>query len=1004
MNSNKNKKNNNREYHKVDTWFDIVLLENNILEFWEQNRIFQKLVEKNRDKPVWSFLDGPITANNPMGVHHAWGRTLKDVYQRYHAMIGRKLRFQNGFDCQGLWVEVEVEKELNFTSKKDIEEYGIHRFVQKCKERVEKYSQIITQQSKRLGYWMDWDNSYYTMSDENNYAIWTFLKKVHERGLLYKGHDIMPWCPRCGTGISQHEMHEGYKDIRHLSLYVRFPVKGRSKEAFLVWTTTPWTLSSNTALAVNPKIVYLKVKQKDWIYYLVKSRAGAVLNEQGPWVTEAEMTGRELMDAGFSYLGPYENLPVQKQVRSSYRIVPWDDVSEEEGTGIVHIAPGCGAEDYQLGKEFGLSVLAPLDENGVFVEGYGFLSGLPANRTAQTVKKDLEKKERLYKSEYYLHSYPHCWRCGSELLFRLVDEWFIAMDPWREEIKSAAKKIKWIPSFGLELELDWLNNMKDWLISKKRFWGLALPIWECTRCNTFTVIGSYEELKEKVIEGWDKFTGHSPHRPWLDMVKIACPSCGQPVSRVPDVGNPWLDAGIVPYSTLKYNTDKEYWQKWFPADLVLECFPGQFRNWFYSLLAMSTVMENRPPFQTLLGHALVRDERGEEMHKSKGNAIWFDTAAGQTGVEVMRWIYCRHELSSNLNFGYKAARIVRGKFINTLWNSYAFFVNYARLIEFRVPMQPVPVEHRSFFDRWILSKLQGVVNRCRTGFEQYQVRDVTRVLEEFVQLLSNWYIRNNRRRFWRSHMDNDTRAAFETLYHVMYTLIHLLAPFLPFLCEEIYQNLVIPAESWIAPEQSVHLNSYPVVESRFVDLQLEEEMILLQKWYGLGLMAREKSGIKLRQPLQRLIAAPVSDMDNDVLSRFDLLIVQELNIKNLEVLELNAEPPRDFSRWVIASDSKRWVALDVYIDDNLKSEGLMRELLRKMQVLRRKSHLEIEDRIRIRFKTDSQILNRIISQYRDKLCKELLCLELLEEPSLIDSECRRLEISAEKIFIHMSKV
>jgi isoleucyl-tRNA synthetase len=497
----------------------------------------------------------------------------------------------------------------------------------------------------------------------------------------------------------------------------------------------------------------------------------------------------------------------------------------------------------------------------------------------------------LYSSEQYAHSYPHCWRCGHELLFRLVDEWFIAMDPWREEIKNVARQIQWIPSFGLELELDWLSNMRDWLISKKRYWGLALPIWECHHCHDFTVIGSREELKAKAVEGWENFASHSPHRPWVDRIKILCPTCGKKISRIPDVGNPWLDAGIVPYSTVKYNTHRDYWQQWIPADLVLECFPGQFRNWFYSLLAMSTMMENIPPFKTLLGHALVRDENGKEMHKSKGNAIWFDHAADEIGVEVMRWIYCTHEMSSNLNFGYTSARLVRGKFINTLWNSYAFFVNYARLIDFKVPQTPVPMAQRPDFDRWILSKLQILIETCRKNFKTYNIRAAAGAIHEFLEVLSNWYIRSNRRRFWRSELDTDTRSAFETLFAVMDTVLRLLAPILPFLTEEMYQNMVLAADS--SRPESVHLNDYPSEKMDLVDQQLVADMDHIVKLNTLALSAREKARIKIRQPLAALIIAPNTEAEARAVKRFSHLLKSQLNVKTVELRDLKTPCPID---------------------------------------------------------------------------------------------------------------
>lgn len=1052
-------------YKKVSSWFDIIELEHNILDFWKRHNIFQKLLEKNKNGERWSFLDGPITANNPMGVHHAWGRALKDMYQRYWTTNGRQLRYQNGFDCQGLWVEVEVEKELGFTSKKDIEKYGIDKFVNKCKERVLKYSKIITDQSIRLGYWMDWENSYYTMSDENNYTLWSFLKKCHARGLIYKGRDVMPWCPRCGTGISQHEMQEGYKEVKHLSVIVIFPIQGREKETFLVWTTTPWTLPANVALAVHPDLDYVKVKQGDRFYYLVKDRMEIVLSKKTDWEVIEQFKGRDLLKFNFKYVGPFDEIAAQRNIEPYHKIIPYKDISKEEGTGIVHIAPGCGVEDFALGKEFNLPSISPINESGFFENGFDWLEGRHASKVAVEIAEHLKRKGILYSSEEYLHSYPHCWRCDEELLFRLVDEWFIAMAPLREEIKENAKKIKWVPSYGLDLELDWLSNMKDWMISKKRYWGLALPIWECIGCNDFCVIGSFEELKEKAVEGWNKFEGHSPHRPWIDAVKIKCPKCGRAISKIPDVGNPWLDAGIVPYSTVKYNTDRDYWRNWIPADLVIECFPGQFRNWFYSLLAMSTIMENIPPLRVIVGHALVRDEKGEEMHKSKGNTILFDEAAEKIGAEVMRWMFFNQEITSNLNFGYKAAELVRYGFFNTLWNCYAFYANYARVIGYTPPKVPSGVSKKPIFDRWVLSKLQLVIKACRSYIEEYNLKEACQVLNDFVDTLSNWYIRNNRRRFWKSEINEETLFAYETLFDCLFTVIRLLSPMLPLITEEIYQNIV---RSWNenAPE-SIHLVEYPIMNSQIIDERLNDDMDTVIKIYHLALSAREKAKIRIRQPLLKLVISLNSSDKAKVIGQFKELLKENLNVKKINILRCKTKCPIEIqikpnmktldlkygskSRYIaevinnqsnfiikkieqnlskvdlsinggkieldaedllveeivppnlcVTKSSDGWLAFDTTITEELIIEGFMRDFLRKMQSLRKDMGLEIEDRVVIRYKTDSINLLKVIKKFRNYISNELLCLKLLKVDSIENGI--EIKVSSEKIIVKVEKV
>ncbi|MEJ2737805.1 MAG: class I tRNA ligase family protein, partial [Anaerolineae bacterium] len=535
-------------FKPVPSSVDFIAQEHQILDFWEQTDAFKKLVELRKDGPRWSFTDGPITANNPMAVHHGWGRTYKDVFHRFWAMKGYKTRYQNGFDCQGLWVEVEVEKELGFQSKQDIEDYGIARFVRKCKERVLRYAALQTEQSIRLGYWMDWNDtdvlrelaeklmddpeqtitvegpegpvtdtveqivarlglpemggSYFTFSTENNMMIWTFLKRCWERGWVYRGHDVMPWCPRCATAISQHEIvTEGYQEMTHPSVALRFPLRDRPGENLLVWTTTPWTLTSNVAAAVGPELTYVKVRQGDQIYYLSK---GTVSMLQGEYEVLDEMKGTAL--DGWTYEGPFDELPAQQAAGSpeAHRVILWDEVGEAEGTGIVHIAPGCGAEDFQLGKEYHLPAIAPLDEEGHFVAGFGSLSTTHVSESAERVFESLREKGILYKVEDYTHRYPVCWRCQTDLVFRLVDEWFISMDELRHDMIEVTKQIRWIPSFGLDRELDWLRNMHDWMISKKRYWGLALPIWECKACGHFTVVGDAEELKERAVEGWDQ--------------------------------------------------------------------------------------------------------------------------------------------------------------------------------------------------------------------------------------------------------------------------------------------------------------------------------------------------------------------------------------------------------------------------------------------------------------------------------------------------------------------
>jgi isoleucyl-tRNA synthetase len=976
-------------FEKVDTQaVDFPAQERAVLRFWDEHGIFEKRRALNAGKPKWSFLDGPITANNPMGVHHAWGRTYKDAYQRFFAMCGRDQRFQNGFDCQGLWVEVEVEKELGLKTKRDIEnlvpgdrDASVAKFVQLCKDRVDRFARVQTDQSIRLGMWMDWDRtdadwakpsgerkSYFTMSPRNNYTIWAFLKKCHQKGLIYRGYDAMPWCGRCGVGISEQEIKEGYRLIEHRSAFVRLPLLDRPGENLLVWTTTPWTLTSNVGAAVNPELTYLRVKLKGEVYYVAKGAFKLNRMEGGddPVGREAESSeptakrgkrdwlegvphlksieqlfkekagkegfevvgqvkGQEML--GWRYAGPFDDLPAQRHpggfpaevsavarqrgwtdpvtAAAAHRVISGgNDVTEGEGTGIVHTAPGCGQIDFAWGKENKLPPVAPLDEGGCFHDGFGPLAGKNAvdPATADAVFEHLRANDRLFAVERYVHRYPHCWRCKTELLYRLVDEWFINMGPphtedgFRGDIMAVVKQVTFLPESlnGQARERDWLWNMGDWMISKKRFWGLALPIWVDDVTGEFEVIGGYEELKERAVEGWDQFDGHTPHRPFVDKVKIRNPRTGNLMSRVPDVGNPWLDAGIVALSTMP--------PEWYPADFITESFPGQFRNWFYSLLALSTLMtDGRPPFRTLLGFATVKDQFGHDMHKSAGNSIEFVAAADQggeikgpkgevirfdpIGADVMRWLYCRHSPASNLNFGPEPAREVRSKFHLKLWNCYAFFCNYARLDGFDPEAGAVPVADRPDIDRWILSDLQRLVTTAREAFERYDVMAFCLEAEKFVDdRLSNWYVRRNRDRFWSKNAEldeagkRDKLAAYQTLYTVLRELAKLIAPVTPFLAETMWRNLRTSAD----PE-SVHLCDYPVADPSLIDRQLSDDTDALLRLVTLGGAARNVAKINVRQPLAELRIAPASEPERRAADRFADLLRDELNVKGVTV-------------------------------------------------------------------------------------------------------------------------
>lgn len=1107
-------------FEKVETQgVDFSVFERNILQFWKKQDIFNKLKQKNKGRKKWSFLDGPITANNPMGVHHAWGRTYKDAYNRYFAMTGHELRYQQGFDCQGLWVEVEVEKELGLKSKRDIENLvpgdqvkSIGRFVQACKDRVNKFARTQTEQSIRLGYWMNWDetdadwakspderHSYFTMAEENNYTIWAFLKRCFEKGRIYRGYDVMPWCGRCGVGLSEMELKEGYKLIEHRAAFVKLPIKGRAGENLIVWTTTPWTLTSNVGAAVNPELTYLQIKLKGEIYYVAKGTfkanrmegsGGAAENDDDttnvsnsvtnnetagkkatrPWLKdtphlksieqifkekagkegftiEGEVKGQVML--GWEYEGPFDDLPAQnhdygypEEVSQIVRQNGWctsisgkkahkvvsggKDVTEGEGTGIVHTAPGCGGIDFQWGKENGLPPIAPLGEDGIFLDGFGALSGKVAYdpATADVVFEELKKKDRLFAIERYVHRYPHCWRCKTELLYRLVDEWFINMGEretekgFRGEIMQVVDKVTFLPESinGRAREKQWLRQMGDWMISKKRYWGLALPIWVDEKDPTqFEVIGSREELQKRAVEGWKEFDGNTPHRPYVDQIKIRNPKTGNLMSRVPDVGNPWLDAGVVAFSTMKWNTDRNYWKEWFPAHFITESFPGQFRNWFYALLSMSTELgEGAAPFKTLLGFATVKDQFGNDMHKSAGNSIEFIAAADQggtapdktgkptaysaIGADVMRWLYCRHNPASNLNFGPIPANEVRAKFHIKLWNCFGFFSNYARLDGYDPKAKQVPHQERPDIDRWILSDLQLLVKTARDAFEKFDVMNFCLAAEEFVDAkLSNWYIRRNRDRFWSANDNLDTAgmkdklSAYQTLHNVLAELAKLIAPVTPFLAEVMWKQL--------GDTESVHLADYPTVNEQMIDSTLSEDMNAVLKLVSLGLGARSVAKAKVRQPLAELSVFAKQEAEARAVKRFPDQLMDELNVKKVtlsatQLLQATAKLNKktaaaklgpnlkqaetelaakdastlagqikladvvlestDYTVEYAAADGFAGVAekgtqvmLDIRITPELKAEGMARDVVRQVQDARKDAGLDVADKIEL---------------------------------------------------------
>ena len=1003
-------------------------MEKKWLKHWYKSGIDKKYREKNsKSDKYFSFLDGPITANNPMGVHHAWGRTYKDLWPRFYNLLGYKQRFQNGFDCQGLWVEVEVEKELELHTKKDIENLipgdskaSIAKFVQLCKDRVKKFSDIQTEQSKRLGYFADWEHSYFTMSDENNYMIWNFLKKCFDHGWIYKGRESVPWCPRCETAISQHEMlTEDYKELVHESVVLKFKVKNQKskveKEYLLVWTTTPWTIPANIAVAVDEKADYSLIQggiSKDSYFWVMKDLVEKIFT-QGYGKIIKTVKGKKLI--GLKYSSPFDNLPIVKEVaeknlKTFHTVIPTDSlimpISATEGTGLIHTAVSAGTEDFLLGKKLGLPMIPVIADNADYLPGLGFLTGQNAKKHPEIILDYLREEDKkgndcVFNIFKYKHRYPACWRCKTELVWKVEDEWYIAMDrkskiqnqksknsttynlqptTLRQRMIEVAKKIKWMPEFGLDRELDWLKNMHDWLISKKnRYWGLALPIYECEGCGEFEVIGSKEELEKRAVSGWKEFLGHTPHKPFIDEVKIKCQKCGKIISRLNDVGNPWLDAGIVAYSTISednhsqplYLKNNKEWRKWLPADFITESFPGQFKNWFYALIAMSTVMEQEPPFKRVLGFATQLGEDGRPMHKSWGNAIEFNEGADKMGVDVMRWMFCRHNPTDNMLFGYKKADEVRRQFYLMLWNVYKFFVEYANLDKFKARYRNFfdsvgaasqsrgpksqknsvssPLQSENILDTWILSRFISLVRIVEKNLKEFNANDAALEIEKFVSDLSTWFIRRSRDRVWvNSDNKADKNNFYETLYYILANLSIIISPFMPFVAEEIYTNLT--------GGESVNLESWPLINLKLVtcNLKLEKEMEMARKIVELGQAERKVARVKIRIPLANIkIKTETSVNLKSISDEVWDVVLKELNIKNITV-----------------NNSFHYPKIEVKVtEEQLEKEGKLRELIRQIQGERKLKGLKPDDKI-------SLTIPKEFEEKKDWIAKKVLAKEI----------------------------
>lgn len=1004
-----------------------IAMEHEVLKFWEENNCYELRKEKNKGKERFRFIDGPITANNPMGIHHAWGRTLKDTFIRYKYMNGYDCRCQNGFDSQGLWVEVGVEKDLGFESKKDIEDFGIDKFTRKCVERVKQYSGVITEQSKRLGQWMQWDNSYYTNTDLNITSIWHFLKTCDNNGWIQREYKPMPWCPRCGTSLSEHEMTGSYKTITHNSVFFKLPVEGTNSK-IVVWTTTPWTLSSNVALAVNPEIDYVEVKVKsdEQTLYLAKN-AIKYLGDDKLEVLRM-FKGDELVGKKYETCFP----ELEAQQGFEHKIVAWEDVDAEEGTGVVHIAPGCGAEDNELGKRLGLPEIMPVDDTGIFLKGFGFFTGKSTKTIADEVFDELKKRDRLYLIKPHEHSYPVCWRCKEELIYRLVPSWFITTEELKPRLIRNAMSVKWEPESNGKRMVDWLNNMGNWNISRKRYYGMPLPFYVCEDCGNVHVVGSIDELKELAVDPAKVDALPELHRPWIDEVEIKCPKCGKNVKRITDVGDVWLDAGIVPFSTTGYFTDKEEWRKNYPAEWIVE-MREQVRLWFYSMLFMSTVLEDKAPYQRVLCHSSVIQENGQKFSKT-GFMIRFDEAAEKIGADTVRYLYAGGPVANDVRFGFNLGDEARRKLLG-FWNIYTFFETYAKLDKPNFDGYTPDKNAMTVTDKWLICRTNDYIRKVTAQMDDYKSYNAVKEFEVFVDDISNWYIRTNRRRFWKTGDESDKMIAYWTLFTALNACVKTMAPIIPFMTESIWQNLIRRVMPSV--ELSVHLSDWPAVIEGFEDESIIEKTAFARDIIAVAMRLRNEHQIKVRQPLSKLYVCCEGNVSDDI-KVFEKNILDELNIKAIEyisdpsvledsyltvnfkvagavlkgnvnkmkqaleaasaekmaeytakvksgeaVLVEGFEEAYDGSIFNVMTKTKAGIvsaecqqgaiiALDVVLTDELIAEGTLRDIIRQCQLIRKEAGYEVDQRVVMAISSDDELVKAVLESNKAYMCEELL--------------------------------
>ena len=1020
-------------YQKVATDLNFVDREKEVEKFWEDNHIFEKSMENRKEGPTYTFYDGPPTANGKPHIGHVLTRVIKDMIPRYRTMKGYMVPRKAGWDTHGLPVELEVEKKLGLDGKDQIEEYGLVPFIDQCKESVWKYKGMWEDFSATVGFWADMENPYVTYHDDYIESEWWALKEIWNKGLLYKGHKIVPYCPRCGTPLSAQEVAQGYKDVKERSAVARFKVKG--EDAYiLAWTTTPWTLPSNVALCVNPDEEYAKVKAADgYTYYMASALLDTVLGslerEEGTPAYEVLATYKGT-DLEYKEYEPLYNF--KKLNKRAYYVVCDTYVTLTDGTGVVHIAPAFGEDDNKVGKKYDLPVLQLVNEKGEMTEETPW-AGTFCKKADPEVLKDLDKRGLLFSAPKFEHSYPHCWRCDTPLIYYARESWFIKMTAVKDDLIRNNNTINWIPeSIGKGRFGDWLENVQVWGISRNRYWGTPLNVWEC-ECGHMESIGSRQELFER--SGDEKAKTVELHRPYIDEITMKCPKCGKTMHRVPEVIDCWFDSGAMPFAQHHYPFEnKDVFEQQFPADFISEAV-DQTRGWFYSLLAESTILFNKAPYKNVIVLGHVQDENGQKMSKSKGNAVDPFEALEKYGADAIRWYFYVNSAPWLPNrFHGKAVQEGQRKFMGTLWNTYAFFVLYANIDEFDATKYTLDYEKLSVMDKWLLSKLNSVVKEVDEDLNDYKIPETARALQEFVDDMSNWYVRRSRERFWAKGMEQDKINAYMTLYTALVTICKAAAPMVPFITEEIYQNLVRSIDK-DAPE-SIHLCHFPKVNEELIDKDLEENMDNLLKIVVMGRACRNAANIKNRQPIGKMFVKAPFTLDDF----FKEIIEDELNVKEMtftddvraftsytfkpqlktvgpkygkflggikkalseldgnqamdelkangqlkldingqEIVLLDSDLLIDTAQtegYVSESDNDITVVLDTNLTPELIEEGFVREIISKIQTMRKEAGFEVTDKIGISL-GDNQVIENIFRSREDQIKSEVLAEDVV---------------------------